>query len=328
MHLKKKNLHLTIALGILAIAIFVVAFSFVDRDQGVVEPSVKTVRLYFLNPSSKAIEHEERSMPIEDEAAMTRNVLRMFLDGPKNQLLQKPLPEGVEISGETKLVTDPATTEVTFEIEFSEAYNSMSPIEEAFFRSAFVWTMTELGFIDNVTIFAGGKKLVTSRGEPMEFLSREDVIIDPVLSSIINKSVKLYFSNEAGDALVAENRVIEVSPDLHMEPFIVEQIIKGPQNPGCYPTISSDVKVRAVNTDEGVCYINLSSDFLTKTPNSQANENVMIYSLVNSLLELSNVKKVKFLVESAFVTEPFRNAIDLNTELERNVSLIQEDDME
>ncbi|MDR1538403.1 MAG: GerMN domain-containing protein [Clostridiales bacterium] len=313
----KRNGTLFIGIGLAAIAAAVFVAALADRGD---EP---TVRLYFYNPASAAVEPEERPITPSDEASMTQSVLNMFLEGSKNQLIPKPLPENVKILGDSKLITDPFTNETSFQVEFSEEYNAMPHLEEAFFRTSFVWTMTDLKFIKSVNIYVGGKKLVSSRGEPLEFLNRQSVDINPEVSAIISKEVILYFATESGDQLVFERRNIEINPDLHVEPFIVEQIIKGPNVPGHYPTISSDVKVREVKTEEGICYVNLSADFLVKSPNSSASEEVMIYSIVNSLLEVSGVKKVKFLVESENISQ-FRTSVDLSKQFERDDSIIMQ----
>jgi germination protein M len=320
--MKKKNVPLAIMIGIFAMTAFVLVYAFaVDKGKPRVDDSMRVVGLYFVNSAQKTIEREERTMPLLEAAEMTQALLGLYMEGSTNPILEKPLPASVDIIGESALITDHKTQDVTFQVDFTEAYLALPPLDEALLRSAFVWTMTELDCIDNVLIYVNGKKLVSSRGESLEGQNRNNVYVEPPLSPIINKTVKLYFSNEDGTALVPETRVIELTPDLQLEPFIVEQIIKGPLNAGCFATISPDVKVRTVTTDEGVCYVNLSQEFLTKIPASSASAKIMVYSIVNSLMELSNVKKVKFMVETQFLTEPF-HTLDLSVELIKDDSLV------
>ena len=81
-----------------------------------------------------------------------------------------------------------------------------------------------------------------------------------------------------------------------MERFIVEELILGPSGKveGLYPTINPETKILGVTTQDGVCYVNFDSGFLTSVNNVQAE--TAIYSIVNSLTELGNVTKVQILV--------------------------------
>ena len=67
--------------------------------------------------------------------------------------------------------------------------------------------------------------------------------------------------------------------------------------------------------------MNLNDAFLNVTP--QVTENIMVYSLVNSLLELEGTQKVQISIngETKFV---LGDGIDLSQYLTRNTDLIQE----
>ena len=76
----------------------------------------------------------------------------------------------------------------------------------------------------------------------------------------------------------------------------------------------------AVTTKDGVCYVNLSKEFLVKQGN--LTDEVVLYSFVNSLTELSNVNKVQFMIDSE--TEiSFGEHSYLNTPFERDLELIE-----
>ena len=59
-----------------------------------------------------------------------------------------------------------------------------------------------------------------------------------------------------------------------------------------------------------ICFVNFSSEFVTKHSGGSAGEAMTVYSIVNSLTELKNVDKVQFLVEG--------NKIDVYKHLEFN----------
>jgi germination protein M len=305
---------------LLSVLVFLAALLHTPREE---DSSSTTVRIYFLNPATNSLDYEERTIPIQDHVTMTGNVLSMFLDGPKSANLQSTVPDGLTIVGTPQIVNDSDLDNSVFEIEFSKEYNNMTPIQEVFFRAAFVWTITSLDFINNVHIYADGQELLNSEGKPIGLQNRINIDIHPVISpdKTMTRDVTLYFADETGTKLVPERRTIQVNQNLPVEQAVVAELIKGPQQDGHYATISPDVKVLNVNTEGGVCFVNLSADYLTKKPDSNATDAISVYSIVDSLSELK-VKKVQFLIESETPVE-FKGDVDLSKQFERNDVMIE-----
>ncbi|MDR1914207.1 MAG: GerMN domain-containing protein [Clostridiales bacterium] len=278
-----------------------------------------SIRVYFKNSMLSTVDYEERVIPINDNVEMAKSVLEEFIIGPKSQNLVKTMPNDMMIINKTQIVND--VTQTIFEIEFSREYYNMTPIEESFFRASFVWTMTDLDFIDSVHIYVEGNEVLFSNAQPMGLQSRETIDINPRISpnKVTTREVVLYFTDETGTVLIPENRTIEVNPDLPIEQFVVQELINGPQLEGRFATVSPDVKIREVETENGICFVNLSMDFISKTPASNATDQISVYSIVNSLIELK-VKKVQFLIESESVTQ-FKGAIDMSRQFEKEESL-------
>lgn len=70
---------------------------------------------------------------------------------------------------------------------------------------------------------------------------------------------------------------------------------------------------------DGVCYVNLSSEFLEQPYN--VSSEATIYSIVNSLVEFSNVNKVQILVDGESELM-YRENINLDTIFTRNLDLV------
>lgn len=72
-------------------------------------------------------------------------------------------------------------------------------------------------------------------------------------------------------------------------------------------------------TKDGICYVNLDESFLTVEGN--VSTDVSVYSIVNSLVELSTVNKVQILVNgevpASFSASTFERNLDIVTTLER-----------
>lgn len=316
----KNNRRIKIFGGLIVLCLIVyifTAFFFRDNENG----DMLSVTVYFLNKTTNRIEQEERLVPIGENHEVAGSVLNLIYEGPHNKNLSKTIPDNVRILEQPRLIGNKAV----FELEFSPEYYEMDEISEAFFRASFVWTMTSLHFINDVHIYVDGQELVNSTGDPLGLLNRENVVINPQISPVRVQSrlVKLYFIDQESQQLVAEERNITY-PDQYPDKYIIEQLIKGPTTDGLSPTIPPETKIRDVKReDTGTCYVNLSSDFITKHGGGAQMENLTVYSIVNSLTELSGINKVQFMIESASVSE-FKGTVDLSKTFEKNEDLILE----
>ena len=77
----------------------------------------------------------------------------------------------------------------------------------------------------------------------------------------------------------------------------MDELIKGPQTKGNLATVPSETKVRNIMTQDGICYVDLSSEFVSRHSGGKDKELLTIYSIVNSLTALDDVSKVQFLIE-------------------------------
>lgn len=76
----------------------------------------------------------------------------------------------------------------------------------------------------------------------------------------------------------------------------------------------------SVVTKDGICYVNLDETFLNQIYNVTAD--VTIYSIVNSLAELSNVNKVQISINGDTSTT-YREKFAFSTVYERNLDLVE-----
>jgi len=118
---------------------------------------------------------------------------------------------------------------------------------------------------------------------------------------IADKSpIRLYFANEDNSKLKLEIRYIPVSETTksvnHLAEIIVNELIKGPKVAGLKPTIPEGTKLRSAIKIEGdVAIVDFTKEFRDNHPGGKAEERMTIYSVVNSLTELKEINKVKFL---------------------------------
>ena len=157
-------------------------------------------------------------------------------------------------------------------------------------------------------------------GNPVGMLAASD-FVDSIrdVNSFEKTEMTLYFANETGDMLVAEKREVMRSTNTSVEKLIVEQLIEGPKGIGRFATMPKDVKLLSVSVNETVCSINLDAAFLNNT--LEVKEYIPIYSIVNSLSELSTVSRVQIRINGS-EDAVFRDLIPLSTVFVRNYDYI------
>ena len=120
--------------------------------------------------------------------------------------------------------------------------------------------------------------------------------------------------------LVEVIKPVEYNSNISMEKLVVEYLVKGPDSEDVYPVINPGTKILGVTVKDGICYVNLDENFLTQIYNVTAD--VAVYSIVNSLVELSNVNKVQIAVNGK-TDIVFRETFNLVNLYERNLELIK-----
>lgn len=277
-----------------------------------------SVEISYLNKSETKIVTEEHYLEGATTKEMIVEVLTLLCSVPENKELKATLSGGINIinySLEGEQVT----------VSLGEKYKELSRTTEVLTRAALVRSLTEIPGVTYVMITVGGEPLTDLAGNAIGIMTA-DMFVDnegEQMNSYEKVTIRLYFANESGDGLIPINRElvhnIDVS-NISMEKLIVEQLIAGPANDESYPTINPQTKLLGVTVKDGICYVNLDSSFLT--PVNNVTSDVTIYSIANSLVELSNVNKVQISIDGKKDIK-FRDKYNLTTIFERNLQLVQ-----
>ncbi len=205
-------------------------------------------------------------------------------------------------------------------IDFDEKYYEMNSKRELLCRAAVVLTLMQIDGLEYVTFTINGHPCVEKNGEYLNAMNELDFVSD-----IGNKKVKavadftLYFSNENGTALKEYKLKNTAYGDKTKEQFIINQLIEGPQQEGYYKIISPRVKLLSVVTANNICYVDFDENFLTEQ--SPVSAKMVIYSIVNSLLELDGIHRVQLSVKGETSVE-YGN-ISLSHPFMRNLDIVE-----
>jgi germination protein M len=135
------------------------------------------------------------------------------------------------------------------------------------------------------------EKPVVSKEVPYEEEKTEEVQTVP--GEMIE--VNLYFSDSQAMYLVSEKRKIPQTTSLAKQ--VVVELIKGPDSSDLYSTIPEGTRVNEVYIADDIVYVDLSEEVFKNHPGGSSGELMTVYSIVNSLTEISPIKGVQILVE-------------------------------
>lgn len=273
-------------------------------------------QVYYVSNSETKVEMHEYVMKSEISDAMLDELIKCLSTMPDKLEYKAPFAMGFDL-----LEYEAEDGKVMLDV--SEAYLDLPIMTEVLVRAAIVRTLTQLDGITYVGITVAGNQLFDGTGELVGWMSADQFIDNDgnEINTYELVKVKLYFANETGDKLIAAYREKHYSTNVALERFVVEELIAGPsgQIAGLYPSINPQTKIINVMTKDGICYVNLDASFLTVVNN--VSTEVAVYSIVNSLVELSNVNKVQILIDgqipSSFSASTFERNLDYVTTLEK-----------
>lgn len=272
------------------------------------------VELYYLNKAETKVTMEQYRMQADEPEEAVEELLAKLAGQPQDLTLKPAIGGSVN-------VLEYSIAEGQLSIKFDEHYKELSATTEVLTRAAIVRTLTQVPGIDYVSMQIREENLTDAAGNPVGIMSA-DMFVDNAgaeINAYEKTKLRLYFADESGTKLIEAVRPKIYSSNISMEKLIVEELIHGPNNSEIYPTINPDTKIISVTVKDGICYVNLDDNFLVQ-PYNITNE-VAIFSIVNSLVELPNVNKVQFLINGN-TNVMYRENISLTTVFERNLEIV------
>ncbi|MDF2985692.1 MAG: sporulation/spore germination protein [Eubacterium sp.] len=136
---------------------------------------------------------------------------------------------------------------------------------------------------------------------------------------------KLYFINEQGK-LSPETRYISNTDvekgNEYLATVLVKELISGPAKGSLFQAaIPKETKVHSdVKIKEGVATVDLTKEFVEKHQGGKKNEQLTLYSIVNTLTELKDIKSVQFKVDGK-VKKEFKGSYQLDMAFPRSAYL-------
>ena len=210
---------------------------------------------------------------------------------------------------------------------FNDAYSNMDTTTEVLCRAAIVKTFLQVPGVEGISFYVNDQPLLNSSDKAVGIMNGESFLEneDGERKTYQTTEVILYFADAKGDKLIPVVRELTYNTNVSLEKLVVEQLLSGPSSEDdsgaeACPTIPTDTKIISVSVKNGTCYVNLSEGFLQQ--GLEVKEDVVVYSIVNSLVELNSVNNVQISINGDSNLK-YRNKINLSTPLIRNLDIVE-----
>ena len=276
--------------------------------------------VYYLNTEGTKVVPQKIELTNIGGEAMVEELLQILATQPESSSMRQTIPSNVEVLGIS-------TTSYQVTVDFSEEYYDLTPVEEVLTRAAIAKTLFQVTDFSYVSFTVESRPLMNSNGQVVGSMNADTFVENPgeQINSSQKTTLTLYFASADGTGLVKETRVVHYSSNISMEKLVMEQLLEGPKKSGSQGTIPTGTKLINVSVVDGICYISLDETFLNQ--NQEITEQVVLYSIVDSMTELETVGKVQISINGD-TSGKCRFSYDLATMYEADPNIVVDEDTE
>lgn len=131
--------------------------------------------------------------------------------------------------------------------------------------------------------------------------------------------VNVYYLDSMGEYLVGEARMVS-SENKYTDALY--ELMKLPVDSSLFRLVPDSTKINSVTVEEGLAEVDFSMDFIEDKITSDVEDNLLIYSIVNTLTEFSEINSVTFFIDGEKLDT--LGELDLSEPYFRRVDLIKE----
>lgn len=278
---------------------------------------------FFVNTDKTDVYPVPYTLEGEGTSDVVRSIIQymMYEDGTVDY--QTPIPAGF-----TYLDTTYDEVQNSVRVSFNVLYETINSEDLLFFKTCVAWTILQMENVETISISLtdlGNKDAETATS--IETFDRDSFTFNFGDKSGYKQTgmIVLYFANEAGTMLKEYEQTVEISNTTSLARLVVESLINGPEEEGYTATLSEEIKINNISVNNNICYVDLSDEFYD-TSNPLTNE-IIVYSVVNSLVELPTVSKVQFL-KNGEKLQFYRETMPFDGIFERNLDIVEREEIE
>ena len=289
---------------IMLVVAVTVIFGVINRDKAT---EYKDIDLYFFNRDCSTFAAAKTNITVKDGKNLPEEIVDELIKGPSEKKYNPIMDKAVTVNSIRN-------SGGNLTVDFSEEYEKTGLLTSY----AVIKSLCQLPDITAVKVTVNGKEIENGDGGTLGFITGDEINLES--DDDCATGINLYFADADMKKLVKEYRKINITDTQPVEQYIVSELIKGTSGENRQKLLAPNTRIISVETTDGTCYVNFKHDFIDKNISTLDKERLVIYSIVNSLTERSDVKNVQFLIEGK-KTDKFgeMNISDLFT---RNEALI------
>ena len=289
-----------------------------DNNQEKIEKIENCYKIYYVNNSEDKLVSEDYFAKEEDIDKLVHELIGKLTNVPDGITLKKTIPDEVKVK-------DIKRNGDILNIDFSETYKQLTGISEILRRACVVKTLCQIEGISKVEYTIENQPLMYSEINPVGVMSGDDFIDNTGGETTYYQTVQisLYYTDLKGKKLFQTRHNVEFDGTISLEELVIRQLLAGPlENDKLAPVLPVGTKINKVSFKDGICYVDFSKEFLEGRDG--VSDDVIVYSVVNSLSDIGSVNKVQFWIDGKPVNS-YRETVPIDLPMERKFDIIAED---
>lgn len=232
-------------------------------------------------------------------------LMEQYLNGPVSSGLIAAVPE--------QWVLQTAYLDVQTAVLVFADKGETSPLEQTVADACLTRTLLQLPSVERVSITMQGQSETRILGE-------NDILLSDTGMETPQEELTLYFPDAECRYLQHETLKVNAMDAEEKAAYILNRLLNEQENGNIRSGIPAGTQLLDIRVENGVCTVDLSSEFKTKMGLNFKRERLAIYAMVNSLTELPEITTVDLWVAGAPLERLY--VLDLSAGLARDESLI------
>lgn len=263
--------------------------------------------IYYINDDWKDISRKKTDI---DHMASDENkvdlAMNALLEGSDTADLSAPVPNGMVYQ---RYIYDGFGT---VNLIFNADMENVDTYSVVLSKMAFVKTLSQIDSVQKIVYevvdSANEKNIITE-----ELTTDSFADMDNIMDS--EKEIRIYMPDTSGESLIEKSLILDYSA----KESLPEQVMQGLCNAydGTTTPFNERTVVKSINLDNGLCTVTFNDEFVKGKDG--IDDNVIVYSIVDSLLELNDIHKVQLISDN---TGNRLNAIDLERQFTGDYSYV------
>lgn len=227
-----------------------------------------------------------------DTNALAEELMTQLLAASTPDGLRSPFPTGTRLQ-KISVAGGRAT------VDLSEQYAQLSGIDLSVADCCVTLTLTQLTGINAVRVTVNGRELPYRK---TQLLTAADALLSGRGDALRPINVSLYFLDAETGLLRAQAQTLALYEGQSRVSAVLDALLHGPEaDDGLRALLPENFSVLSSRTDEGICYVNLSGT--EPLPEDEALRALAVESIARSILSLSGVDEVQFLIDGETVPQ-------------------------